>query len=98
MACFLYAFGKITRCKTEVYLTVENSDTSILEVSEYIQHFVSLHPTLRIFQDSLPSLEKKYLIYHIANETDRDIAIQNKHLLEEFLKNVASNWQLRLKK
>ena len=42
---------------------------------------------MRIFQDSLPSLEKKYLIYHIANETDRDIAIQNKHLLEEFLKN-----------
>ena len=84
---FCMRLAKITRCKTEVYLTVENSDTSILEVSEYIQHFVSLHPTLRIFQDSLPSLEKKYLIYHIANETDRDIAIQNKHLLEEFLKN-----------
>ena len=43
---FCMRLAKITRCKTEVYLTVENSDTSILEVSEYIQHFVSLHPCL----------------------------------------------------
>lgn len=54
-------------------------------VSDYISHFVSFSSSLRIFQDSLPSLENQHLIYHIAQEDERDVAIQNKHLLKEFL-------------
>ena len=82
---FCKRLGKITQCRTEVIIRCSNSETSVLQASEYIHHYVSLHPNLAIFRDSLPSLDGKYLIYHIANEVDRDIAIQNKHLVEAFL-------------
>ncbi|MEG2506328.1 MAG: PolC-type DNA polymerase III [Longicatena sp.] len=82
---FCMRLTKITRCKVDVSIVCKKQNNSILEVSKYIQHFVSLHKQLKIFQDSLPKLEEKYLIYHIADEVSLDQAIQNKHLLEEFL-------------
>ncbi len=82
---FCVRLKKITQCQVALKIQTENAQTSILELSDYISHFVSFHPALRIFQDSLPSLENQHLIYHIAQEDERDVAIQNKHLLKEFL-------------
>ncbi len=82
---FCMRLSKITRCKTETNIHVEDCSTTIVQVSEYITHFVSLYPALHIFRDSLPSLENQSLVYHIANEKEFDIATQNKHLLQTFL-------------
>lgn len=76
----------ITKCRVELRITCEDVKTTILNVSDYIGHFVSLKPSLKLFADFLPRLEdEKYLVYQIGDEELRDKAIQNKHLLQEFL-------------
>ena len=83
---FCVRLAKITRCTCDVKITCKQCDTSIVVVSEYIAHFVTMHPNFAIFRDSLPSLEEQRLVYRIADEHERDVANQNKHLLVSFLK------------
>lgn len=82
---FLMRLKKITRSQVDLSIICENTQTTVLEVFEYIKHYVALHPNYRVFSDSIPSLEGQYLIYRIAHEGMRDEAIQTKHLLEAFL-------------
>lgn len=84
---FCMRLTKITRCQVDLSITCEQSKADLLEVNSYIRRFVSKQIHLKIFHDSLPSLEEqKYLIYHIGDEKERDKAIQNKHILQDFLK------------
>lgn len=84
---FCMRLTKITRCQVDLSITCEQSKAELLEVNSYIRRFVSKQMHLKIFHDSLPSLEdNKYLIYHIADEMERDKAIQNKHILQNYLK------------
>ena len=83
---FCMRLTKITRCQVDLTIRCEQNVADLLEVNSYIQRFVSKRMNLKIFQDSLPSLEEdRYLVYRIADEVARDQAIQNKHLLQEFL-------------
>lgn len=82
---FCMRLTKITRSQVDLTITSEGNETTLLEVSKYIEHFVTKQIHLKIFQDSLPTLEAAYLIYHIGDEVERDRAIQNKHLLQDFL-------------
>lgn len=83
---FCMRLTKITRCQVDLTIRCEQNVADLLEVNSYIQRFVSKRMNLKIFQDSLPSLEEdRYLVYRIADEAARDQAIQNKHLLQEFL-------------
>lgn len=83
---FSMRLAKLTQCQVDLSITCDESKAVLLEVNMYIGYFVSKHPHLKFFHEFLPSLkEDKYLIYYIANEVERDRAIQNKHVLQEFL-------------
>ena len=83
---FCMRLTKITRCRVDLSIRCEKCNADLLEVNSYIQRFVSKQMHLKIFHDSLPSLEDdKYLVYRIADEQARDQAVQNKHLLQDFL-------------
>lgn len=77
-----------TQTRSEVALSIicEHTDTTIFEVQDYISHYVSLHPEQRVFADHLPSLDDTFIVYRISDEAPREIAIQNKHLLVEYLR------------
>lgn len=84
---FCMRITKITHCSVDLSIQCQSQEAELLEVSSYIERFVSHHMQLKIFYESLPTLsENKYLIYRILDEKERDKAIQNKHLLEEFLR------------
>ena len=83
---FCMRLKKITRCAVDLTIQCEESTADLVEISNYIEHFVSSHMQLRIFHESLPTIvEQRYLVYQIYDELERDKAIQNKHLLQEFL-------------
>lgn len=83
---FCMRLTKLTRCSVDLHITAEKAEAELLEVSSYIERFVSRHMQLKIFHESLPTInEQKYLVYQILDEQERDRAIQNKHLLQEFL-------------
>ena len=93
---FCMRLAKITRCQVEVMISAEDKTSDLVNIADYIRNYVERHPGLRIFSDSLPSLEKTYLIYHIADEAQRDIAIQNKHLVQEFLESVGLQLEIHV--
>ena len=73
---------------------LKKAEAELLEVSSYIERFVSRHMQLKIFHESLPTInEQKYLVYQILDEQERDRAIQNKHLLQEFWSAAAFSWK-----
>lgn len=82
---FCMRLTKMTRCHVELLIQCEDVSCDVMNVVAYIQHFVELHPTLRIFSDSIPSLENTYITYRIKQDHMRDEAIQSKHILEAFL-------------
>ena len=83
---FCMRLTKLTRCSVDLHITAEKAEAELLEVSSYIERFVSRHMQLKIFHESLPTInEQKYLVYQILHEQERERAIQNKHLLQEFL-------------
>ena len=84
---FCMRLTKLTRCSVDLHIRTEKSEAELLEVSNYIERFVSRHMQLKIFHESLPTInDQKYLVYQIMDGMERDRAIQNKHLLQEFLK------------
>ena len=60
---FCMRLAKITRCQVEVMISAEDKTSDLVNIADYIRNYVERHPGLRIFSDSLPSLEKTYLIY-----------------------------------
>lgn len=94
---FCMRLAKITCCQVEVIVTAINKATDLVNISDYVRYYVERYPALRIFADSLPSVEdEKYLVYHIANEAERDKAIQNKHLVQEFLRTVGLQLEIHV--
>lgn len=83
---FLTKCKTITKCETKLFIQCEHTDTNILEVFEYIKHYVALYPSQHVFTDTMPSIEDTYIVYRIHDETSKDEAIQTKHLLVEFLR------------
>ncbi|WP_302759450.1 PolC-type DNA polymerase III [Amedibacillus dolichus] len=77
----------LTKCRLDMTISAKQSASDILNVSKYVHHYVSLHPTFKVFRDFLPRLEEnKYLIYSIGDDHLREFAIQNKHEVQGFLK------------
>lgn len=93
---FCMRLAKITRCQVEVKISATDTQSTLVNVSDYIRYYVERYPALRIFADSLPSLEDHYLIYHIADELERDKAIQNKHLVQDFLSDVGLKLEIHV--
>ena len=84
---FCMRLKKITRCAVDLTIQCEESTADLVEISNYIEHFVSSHMQLRIFHESLPTIvEQRYLVYQIYDELERDKAIQHKHLLQDYLR------------
>lgn len=83
---FYMRLTKLVRCKVNLQITCDDTTIEMLELSAYIRHFVSMYPKLVVFQDALPSLEEKHLLYQIAQESQYLQAKQNAHVLEDFLK------------
>ena len=83
---FYSRLRRITRSKVELIIHAETKTGTILQICEYINHFVSVHPSYQVFKASIPSLEGNgRLVYKLSDDSFKDNAIQSKHLLQEFL-------------
>lgn len=83
---FYSRLRRITRSKVELIIHAETKTGTILQICEYINHFVSVHPSYQVFKASIPSLEGNgRLVYKLPDDSFKDNAIQSKHLLQEFL-------------
>ena len=51
---FCMRLTKLTRCSVDLHITAEKAEAELLEVSSYIERFVSRHMQLKIFHESLP--------------------------------------------
>ena len=63
---FLMRLKKVTKCSIDLHIQVRKPGIQLVELHHYINHFVSMNHRLKIFGDALPTMEEKYLIYHIA--------------------------------
>lgn len=82
----LHKLRLATRCQIDLTLTCEEGICTLLELKEYIGYFVSLHPQYRIFDEVLPAVEERFIVYRIADAQKRDQAVLNRHHLDAFLK------------
>lgn len=80
----------MTAARAKVDLTIETRQDkpTILKLRAYLEYAQSIQPKLKLFESSMPRLEDKRIIYAFADAVMIDEAIQTKHLLEGFLKNV----------
>lgn len=92
---FYNRLRKITQAKVELSIHTNNKDCTIMQVCEYIHHFVSINPSYKVFKESIPSLEENTrLLYKMLDDHQKDRAIQAKHLLQDFL--TACGFQLEI--
>ena len=94
---FIMRFKKLVRCEVECHIICEHTDTNIFEVFDYIKHYVSLHREGEVFISAMPALEDTYIVYRINEEAQRDIAVQNKHLLVQFLRDCGFQLNILIK-
>lgn len=94
---FLMRLKKATKCEIDLHIQVKNKGIALVELHHYIRHFVGIHRHLKIFGDALPTMEEKYLIYHIADEVPRNEAIAHKHELEAFLKQCGIEFEILIR-
>ena len=53
---------KLTRCSVDLHITAEKAEAELLEVSSYIERFVSRHMQLKIFMNHCrPSMNRNIL-------------------------------------
>lgn len=77
-----------SKCQVDmrIHCSKEVEDVSVLQVTSYIQHLTSMQPSLSVFKDFLARIEdNKYVVYSIGDETLRDQAILQKHIVQDFL-------------
>ena len=56
--------------QVKVDLRVEAADgtVGIMDLLDYLQHFVSLQPQLRVFTETLPSLQEEDIVYQVRSD------------------------------
>ena len=94
---FLMRLKKVTKCSIDLHIQVRKAGIQLVELHHYINHFVSMNHRLKIFGDALPTMEEKYLIYHIADEVPRNEAIAHKHVLEAYLKQCGIHYEILIR-
>ncbi len=85
--------------KAKIKLTIECDDpqVTLMQLSDYIQHFVGIDHRLQVFKEMLPTLEEKRILYHVADKKLMEDAIVNKYILEDSLKQCGIKLEILIK-
>ncbi len=86
----------ITRCELALSITCDDSETELVPLFAYIQHFVSLQPDLHVFSDTMPKWDSGDLVYTVLDAALYDQAVQNKHHLTAFLRQCGFKLDIRI--
>lgn len=95
--CLVSTFQKEAKSKIDLKIICEDKEPSILELKLYLEYFVGITPNLKIFADYLPMLDQGMIVFNFSGEKQIDEAIQKKHYLETYLKNVGITCSILVK-
>lgn len=83
---FMHLLTIKTQCSIDLSIEAKNNNSSLSNIKEYIENFVSKNPMDKVFTSNIPRIENEHIIFQIKNQEEKDVAIQRKHLLQAFLK------------